>query len=502
MKYDFCIIGSGLGGLLTAFLLSKEGKSVCILEKHSAIGGNLQSFRRGEVSFDTGMHYLGSLDPGQTLHSYWKYFGLTELPFMKMDSDGFDRISFPDAEFPLAQGFGNYRHQLSLRFPGSEEALLIWTNTLERIVRHHPLYNLELPVLPFRDASAEVPACAFIDGICNDIRNPQSAIRIPLASVLTGNSFLYAGNRFTTPLYQTALINHSFISSAWRIRGGSWQIAKRLETGILSNGGHIRKSAEIIRITRDAETFMLHLKEGEPVVAGQVVSAIHPAATLQLLDGIPVRKNYAGRILRMTNTPPVFSLYLTLKPRTFPFLNHNVHHYMTDKSLCSDLLDAKEPFQGFLLMTPPEAEQDAWARTAVVMSVCRYDPYRKWEDSRTGHRDPSYLAYKEQQANLLLDSACTRFPELRTAIASMESSTPLTWKNCTGTPEGSMYGIVKDALHSSQGLILPRSKVPGLWFTGQSVNLHGAIGVTLGAVMTCGEILGMPYVLNKIKNAL
>jgi hypothetical protein len=31
------------------------------------------------------------------------------------------------------------------------------------------------------------------------------------------------------------------------------------------------------------------------------------------------------------------------------------------------------------------------------------------------------------------------------------------------------------------------------------VNLHGALGVTIGAVMTCGEILGLPYVMEKIR---
>jgi hypothetical protein len=29
--------------------------------------------------------------------------------------------------------------------------------------------------------------------------------------------------------------------------------------------------------------------------------------------------------------------------------------------------------------------------------------------------------------------------------------------------------------------------------------MHGALGVTIGAVMTCGEILGLEYLLDKIK---
>ncbi|MFO0322379.1 MAG: FAD-dependent oxidoreductase, partial [Bacteroidota bacterium] len=59
MKYDVVIIGSGFGGLCSAYILSKEGKRVCVLEKNRQIGGSLQIFSREKSIFDTGVHYLG-----------------------------------------------------------------------------------------------------------------------------------------------------------------------------------------------------------------------------------------------------------------------------------------------------------------------------------------------------------------------------------------------------------------------------------------------------------
>lgn len=50
--YDIIIIGSGLGGLLSAVLLAKEGKKVCVLEKNNQYGGNLQTFVRNKIIFD------------------------------------------------------------------------------------------------------------------------------------------------------------------------------------------------------------------------------------------------------------------------------------------------------------------------------------------------------------------------------------------------------------------------------------------------------------------
>jgi all-trans-retinol 13,14-reductase len=83
----------------------------------------------------------------------------------------------------------------------------------------------------------------------------------------------------------------------------------------------------------------------------------------------------------------------------------------------------------------------------------------------------------------------------------METSTPLTWRDFTGTPGGSMYGIQKDYCNPSGTVVFPNTKIPGFFFTGQNVNLHGVLGVTIGSVMTCSEILGYDYLLKKIRNA-
>ena len=62
MKYDIAIIGSGLGGLQCAYILSREGFKVCIVEKNRILGGCLQTFKRCNSVFDTGMHYIGGMD--------------------------------------------------------------------------------------------------------------------------------------------------------------------------------------------------------------------------------------------------------------------------------------------------------------------------------------------------------------------------------------------------------------------------------------------------------
>lgn len=94
-KNRIIIIGSGLGGLVCGYVLSKKGFNVTILEKNSQIGGCLQTFRRGGVNFDTGMHYIGSMQENQILYRFFKYFRLLDtVPLKQLDPDGYDRILY------------------------------------------------------------------------------------------------------------------------------------------------------------------------------------------------------------------------------------------------------------------------------------------------------------------------------------------------------------------------------------------------------------------------
>jgi prolycopene isomerase len=56
--FDVVIIGSGIGGLTAASLLSKAGLSVCVLEKEPHPGGYLAGFRRKDFRFDTAIHWM------------------------------------------------------------------------------------------------------------------------------------------------------------------------------------------------------------------------------------------------------------------------------------------------------------------------------------------------------------------------------------------------------------------------------------------------------------
>lgn len=54
------MIGSGIGGLSVASILSRAGKKVLVLEQHDIAGGNFHVFSEKGFEFDTGIKYLFS----------------------------------------------------------------------------------------------------------------------------------------------------------------------------------------------------------------------------------------------------------------------------------------------------------------------------------------------------------------------------------------------------------------------------------------------------------
>ena len=69
--YDAIVIGSGMGGLTTAALLSELGKRVCVLEQHYTAGGYTHSYERNGYEWDVGVHYICLLYTSDAADDYF-----------------------------------------------------------------------------------------------------------------------------------------------------------------------------------------------------------------------------------------------------------------------------------------------------------------------------------------------------------------------------------------------------------------------------------------------
>jgi len=498
IKYDIVVIGSGLGGLLCGAILSKEGYDVCVLEKNKTIGGNLQSFERDGVIFNTGLHYFGSADKDQFIYKLFHYLEIYDkLRLRQLDIDRFDVINFRDKEYPLAQGFENFSLKLHERFPDECHAIQSFVAKIRQVGQSGQYFNLmtnsthEHPLIfnPLRSLNAY----RFIGSITenNDLRN-----------VLAGLNDLLGGPKEKINMYIMGMIYYTFIQSAWRFVDGSSQLAENLAAVISANGGEVITGNKVTGFQLDdgGSVHSLKTNQGMEIKGKRFISGIHPASTISLLPAGSVRKTYADRITSLENSSGMFTLYIVLKPDSFPYLNYNYTCALTD-----DIWQNRDPGShwpnSYWFETPATSQPGGHAKAVTVLSPIGFKRFRKWSGTGTESRGDEYEDLKTSLAEELLSKVFVQFPELKSSMESYYCSTPLTQIDYTGSPEGSAYGLIKDSEEPIKSHVLPKTRIPNLFLTGQNTNAHGMLGVSTGSLITLSNILDINHIIQKIRDA-
>jgi len=501
-EYDVVIVGSGLGGLASGTILAKEGYKVLVLEKNKQIGGNLQTYVRDRVIFDSGVHYVGGLGEGQNLYQFFRYLGIMDkLKIRKMDEDVFDAILFEGdpVVYKYAQGYENFIATLAAQFPGDEAVIRAYCAKIKEVCAQFPLYNLKsggglIEKMP----ALEIDTKTYLESLTDNKK---------LQGVLAGNNLLYAGSAYKTPLYVHALIVNSYIESSWRFVNGGSQIARLLHREINTRGGKILKHIKVVKLhEEDGLIRYAETDKGERFYGKQFISNIHPAQTLEMVDSSIIKKAYRTRIMGLENSIGTFYVNVVMKKESFRHINHNYYYFETDDPWA--LVDyTKENWpMGFALFCTTSSMNDTYADGFTIMAYMRYADVEQWKDtfntvSQEESRGEDYDAFKKQKSEHLIDMVNSKFPGFRDAIHSYTSATPLSARDYIGTSDGSLYGLTKDFRDPLKTFISPRTKIPNLLLTGQNLNLHGVLGVTVSSVLTCSQLLGMDYLIEKINHA-
>jgi len=475
MNKQVVVIGAGLGGLQCAYILAKNGIRVTVLEKEHVVGGCLQSFRRGETLFDTGFHYVGGLREGESLYPLFKYFNLLDLPWLQLDEDCFDEVVLGDKRYALASGHERFIETLTEAFPHEKDGIRRYTEFLRNVGEH--IFDAFAPREAEDFYSTSLFARSAYEFLCETIHDPV------LRNVLSGSSLKLELNKDSLPLYVFAQINNSFIQSAWRLRGGGQQIANHLVSDIARMGGLVRTRAGVTHIEdQDGKATGVWVGD-EFIEADYVICDVHPKEVMRLLaDSTSIRKIYRRRIDSLEETFGMFTANICLKTDAMPYLNRNifVHREGTDlwnvdTSKVNSVMVSFYPDQAALdLLTPMR-----WSQVADL-------------------RGEDYEAFKAQKAEECIRLVEKRLPALRGAIEHVYTSSPLTYNRFTHTAEGSAYGIRKDWRSPLTTVLAPKTPIENVLLTGQNLNLHGVLGVSMTSVITAAQIVGMETIVKSL----
>ncbi len=470
MRYDVVIIGSGLGGLVCGSLLAREGMKVLVLERQAQPGGCMQSYQRDGLSFDTGFHYVGGLAEGQQLHHVFSHLGLMQLPWIRLDMDGFDRVTIRQQTFPLAQGYDHFANTLGEFFPQEKMALKQYVELL----RH----------LPPMEEIGTVNAYDWLKSLFNDSL---------LIHVLSGSALKMELRCESLPLFAFAHSMSSYIGSSWRLRGSGHLIVNALVNDINRLGGKVICHAEVNKLVEKEGRIVAAQCSKDNIYEGDVfISDVHPQVTFGWLgDSTLIKNMFRRRINALENSFGMFTVSLVLKQGVLPYFNHNKYVYRKPNvwTFHKDVDGI-----GGVMVSCRVPEEGDYARQIDLLTPVSWTLFEQWADTTVGHRNEQYEMLKNHLADECICLAERVIPGLSGMVEKRYTSTPLTYRDYTLTPDGSAYGVRKDCRNLLMTTLSPRTPIPNLLLTGQNLMLHGVEGVTMTALRTCGELLGKDYV--------
>uniref|UniRef100_K1Q2K9 Putative all-trans-retinol 13,14-reductase n=1 Tax=Magallana gigas TaxID=29159 RepID=K1Q2K9_MAGGI len=256
---DVVIIGSGIGGLSVGVLLARAGKKVLVLEQHDQAGGCCHTFHDKGFEFDTGIHYIGKMDPSFENRVLMDQLtgGRVEYPLM---DEAYDIVRDPMkgkvSKFPFVSNKEKIMENLITRFPKEKEGIEKFFKLLKE-ARHFFTGCVVLKVIPKWLAKLLVST-----GLMNIIFKAYGKFgKLSLKDVLdsvTDDEELKATLAYIfgdygvvpskTPFGLHSVILGHYFSGAHYIRGGPSELAFQMIQVIEEKDGRVLVNAPVSEI--------------------------------------------------------------------------------------------------------------------------------------------------------------------------------------------------------------------------------------------------------------
>lgn len=505
---DVAVIGAGLGGLMTAAHLARQGHKVAVFDGHYVAGGCATMFarhtRRGSYRFDIGLHYVGDCGPEGEVPRMLHELGI-EVEWLPMDPDGFDTVVLPDLRFPIPADRDRYRDQLVALFPRETRGIDRYVRLLAE-VDHMATYMSDKrhsnqkvsPLGMLWTVAAHGRMLAFqkdatIGSFLDDCTDDPTLKAVMLAQ--TGD-YGVPPSRASAMLH-CGLANHYF-KGAWYPRGGGQIIADKLCALIESHGGtvHLRRPIDRILVENGrAVGVRVAPQRQDPVEirARAVVSNADLRVTFdELLAPEHVPSDWVGRTSQLEMAGAIFLTCL------------GVEGDLREKGMgarnlwCFDTTDIERVYAEAAAgsLTPrcayitsgslkdpdthghaPEGEQTLEIMTLVPGAARHWGVDAGDIQSLRYRRSSAYLEAKQQVEEALIEKAEAQLPGIKAAIRFRESATPVTHTRYTRAAEGTGYGIAATPAQFMDKRPGARTSLPGLFLAGASTRSgHGIVG--------------------------
>jgi phytoene dehydrogenase-like protein len=500
--FDLIVIGSGMGGLTVASLMTQlKGWRVLVLERHFKLGGFTHSFARpGGRTWDVGLHYVGGMDSAEPTRQMFDLITAGRVQWTKMVSP-FEKFVYPDFTFEVPDSEEKYREALTARFPQERRAIETYFKDLHAAARWFGARIMEqaMPasagrLLRFvtrrREPLALMTTAEYLDGRFCDPK---------LKAVLVSQWGDYGLPPSESAFAIHALVVGSYLGGGYYPVGGAGTIAKSVERIVDANGGRclVNHPVNEILVSQGSAVGVRTTSSGsaQEFFAPVVVSDAGAYTTFCHLipPGVPVP--FREDLERRAAGHGFVTLYLAFKenPATLGFKgeNHWIYDGYDHDALFHDrdgVLEGRP--RACYLSLQSLKDPAATAHTAEIIAFLDYEAVEAWKDEPWRNRGAEYEVLKRRVAEGLLEFVDRRYPGFQSLVDYCEVSTPLTVEKFTGHLHGSVYGIPATPDRFRLPYLTVETPVQNLQLTGSDVASLGIAGAMMGGVVTSSRLMG------------
>ncbi|KZZ28995.1 FAD-dependent oxidoreductase [Alcanivorax sp. HI0083] len=506
--YDAIVIGSGIGGLTTAACLSKMGKKVVVFEQHYTAGGFTHSYDRNGYEWDVGVHYIGDMGADHTMAKrLFDHVTDGELKWAPMDAN-YDRLFIGDRQIDLMAGPKAFVDSLKNDFPDEHQAIDTYMGYLNQVAKALPGVTLAkvLPNLlagPFRRL-ANRKAPAFLNRPTQEVLEGLTSNQ-ELIAALTGQW----GDNGLVPT-ESSFIIHSLIARHYLYGGyypvgGASEMAKTIIPVIQQSGGEVFTYADVKEIlVEKGRAVGVLMADGETVRAPAVISnaGVYNTFGPLLADNAPHKAFYQMKLGNVQRSMASVCLYIgiqdTAENLQLPKTNFWIYPGTDHATQVDNFLKAPDEHDiPLTYISFPSAKDPSFAArypgraTVEIVAPGPFEWYADWADKPWGKRGDDYEAKKEAYSQRLLEKLYEKMPQLRGKVDYYELSTPLSTDYFCRYSTGEIYGLDHNPERFEQDWLKPKTRIPGLYLTGQDVMTCGVVGAMVGGLLTTVAISGL-----------
>ena len=509
-KYDAIIIGSGIGSLCTAALLSKEGKKVLVLERHYTAGGFTHVFKRKGYEWDVGIHYIGEVqNPNAPIRKMFDYISNDKLKWADM-GEVYDKIIIGNKTYDFVKGVKNFKAKMHEYFPNDIDAIdkyvqLIFdcNKTMKKfyLEKALPDYVSKLVGFFFRKSYLKYSSKTTYE-VISSLTNNEDLIK-----VLTGQYGDYGlPPKQSSFAMHASVVKHYFNGGSFPI-GGSSQIANTIDDVIESSKGTILVSAEVKNILiKNNKASGVEMSDGKKFYSNLIISGTGVFQTYNHLipKDISVKHGFVNNLKKVTPSVAHGCLYLGLNGSSeeLGLPKNNLWIYPKDvdhDTAVSNYLNDTDSDFPLVYISFASSKDPSWQSrypnksTIDIITLLPYESFMKWEGTRWMKRGEDYNLLKDKITNRLLDHLYKQLPQLKGKIDCFELSSPLTTKNFVNYNKGELYGIDHTPSRFNQKFLRPKTPIKNLYLTGQDIVSAGVGGALFSGLITAASITGINF---------